>query len=84
MTAVPGVIAAIQSLIVDRLELELEPAALDPQLDLVDQIGLDSSATVDVMYGLEDHFDLEITPEDVTEDHFRSIASMAEYIAGRL
>jgi acyl carrier protein len=74
----------IRDLVVDRLELDLEPAAIDPASDLKDDLGLDSAALLEVVVSLEEAFGIAVDVEDVTEDNFRSVAAIAAYVERRL
>jgi acyl carrier protein len=73
----------IRSLVVERLELELDAAALDPASDLKDDVGLDSAALLEVVVSLEEAFGIAVGVEDVTEDNFRSVAAIAAFIERR-
>jgi acyl carrier protein len=73
----------IRSLVVERLELALDAAALDPASDLKDDVGLDSAALLEVVVSLEEAFGIAVGVEDVTEDNFRSVAAIAAFIERR-
>jgi acyl carrier protein len=73
----------IRDLVVERLELELEPAAIDPASDLKEDVGLDSAALLEVVVALEEAFGIAVGVEDVTEDNFRSVAAIASFVERR-
>lgn len=70
----------IRTLIVDCLELSLDPSELSPDADLQVDVGLDSAALLDLVSGIEERFGFEVDVEDVTEENFRSVAHLARYV----
>ncbi|HEU0297876.1 MAG TPA: acyl carrier protein [Longimicrobium sp.] len=62
-----------------RDSLFLEPAAADT--DLVDAGLIDSAAFMRLFLLLEDEFDIRIGAEDLALDHFRSVQTMASFVA---
>ena len=75
----------VAAIIIERLELEgLTPATLDPDAVLFAPpegggLGLDSIASLEIIAGLADAFDLPF--DDVGRDDFISVRSLAAYIA---
>ena len=45
---------------------------------------LDSLALMRLVMHLEDTYDVEIPPHDITLENFASLAAMSEYLSGRL
>lgn len=71
----------IRRLIIDRLELDVAPAELSLSGHLRDDLGLDSAALLEVVAVLEEAFGVEVDLEDVTVENFRSIRTLAHYVA---
>jgi len=74
---------AIRRIIIERLELEIEPSELEPTSDLKRDVGLDSAALLEVVAGLEEVFGFEVDIADVTEENFRNLAGLARYVESR-
>lgn len=70
----------IRSLIIECLELNLEPTELADEADLQEDVGLDSAALLELVSGLEEAFGFEVDVEDVTEENFRSVAGLARFV----
>ena len=58
--------------------LHIQPP--DPDLDLIDNSTVDSVTFVELIAALEQEFSMRIPLDAVDLDHFRSIASIAEFI----
>ncbi len=71
----------IKQLVVDCLELDQDPSELNEDSTLIDDLGLDSAALLEVVAGIEEAFEIEIHTEEITEDRFRSINSLARFVA---
>ena len=76
--------ARIRTLFIDRLELPLDPADLDPGAALMEEVGLDSAAILEVVAEIEEEFGIEIDTDEVSEDNFQSIESLARFVATKL
>jgi acyl carrier protein len=70
----------IRKILADHARLSADPATLDEHADLY-AAGMTSHASVQVMLGLEDEFDVEFPDALLKRSVFESIASMAEAIA---
>jgi len=73
----------IREMIVDRLFLDIAPAAIGDGDDLMRQHGLDSVNLFEVAMGLEEEFGVAMADEDFTTDVFASVASIAEFVQDR-
>jgi acyl carrier protein len=72
---------AIRDVLASYAKLPVDIAAVGYQADLY-QIGLTSHASVNVMLGLEDAFDVEFPDALLRKDTFKSIASIADALSG--
>ena len=73
----------VKTILIQALELNIDPDDLDLDIPLY-EIGLDSVSTLSVVVGLEDVFGIEVADEELTEDLFRSIKSLSQYIDNKL
>ncbi len=69
--------AEIASLLLEHLNLEV-PSVHE---DLIETGLLDSLKIVELLVELEQHFGMEIPLKDMEIHHFRSVASMASFVA---
>jgi acyl carrier protein len=77
-----GIIEYIrQSLIV---ALGREITGLHETTMLFEDLGLESLGTLELLLGLEDTLGIEVAPEDLEMDVFRTVGSLADYVAGHL
>ena len=47
---------------------------------LVEDLQMDSTAVLELLMALEDHLDLEVDPEQLQMDDFRTIGTLADYV----
>ena len=74
-----GLKRELAALFAQRLEVEV-PAA---EADLFATGILDSLRFVELLAALEERFSIHVTLEDIEIDDFRSLARVAEFVAGR-
>ncbi|WEG09178.1 acyl carrier protein [Microbacterium horticulturae] len=67
----------IRKVLADQARLPVDVGSIDVDADLY-TLGLTSHASVNVMLGLEDAFDVEFPDALLRKDTFRSIAVIAE------
>ncbi|MFC5719510.1 phosphopantetheine-binding protein [Streptomyces gamaensis] len=72
----------LRKVLVDSLELELEPADI-PETGLVNALGLDSINTIEFLIWVESEFDIEIADEDLSIKLIDDLGRLAAYVAGR-
>ena len=78
------VVREITQVLVNQLELQIDPSKLDPDSELIDDLGLDSAAILDLVVGLEEAFKIDLDIAGSTADDFRSIRGLARYVESRL
>ena len=76
--------SAIRRILVESLELSLDPSELAPATDLRDDLGLDSAALLELVLAIEAEFGLEIDIEEITEANFRTIAAISRFVHSRI
>lgn len=73
----------VAEIMIDELKLEdVTPETFDPDLDLVDEIGIDSMDLATVALVLQDEYGIRIDEDDYTK--LTTIRLIAEYIEKRL
>ena len=77
-------VAEVTRILLERLELQLDPGEIRPDSWLVDDIGLDSAAILDLVIGLEESFGIDLDIAGSEPDDFRSVRSLARYVESRL
>ena len=71
----------IKQTIVRALNLEIEPEEIgDSDVLFGGEMGLNSMAMVELVVGIEDEFDLEISDEDLSAEVFKSVQTIEDYI----
>lgn len=75
-------ITRIAEIIIDELKLEdVTPATFDPDLDLVDEVGIDSMDLATIALVIRDEFGIRIDEDDYPK--LTTIRIIAEYVADK-
>jgi len=73
----------IGSIIIEELKIEdLTPEGFNADLDLVDEMGIDSMDLATIALVIRDEFDIEIDEDDYAE--LTTLGKIAEYVKVRL
>ena len=71
----------IKRMIVERLDLKIEPEDIeDEEMLFGGGLGLDSVATLEIVVGLEEEFGIEVLDEELRVELFDSVRSLADYV----
>ena len=71
----------VKQVIIRTLSLEVTPEEIDDEDALFGGgLGLSSMATIELIVGLEEEFDLEVPDEDLRVELFESVKTMADYV----
>ena len=62
--------------------LKRNPATIEPDHHLRDDLGLDSMAVIELLYKIEETFDLQIPDQDLVG--LSTVGAVAEYVERRL
>ncbi len=82
MAAGDELIGRVKRLIVERLRLEMDPAAIEDEAPLFGAgLGLDSIDALELVVGLEQEFGIRIPDQDVGKKVFASVRAIAQYVA---
>jgi acyl carrier protein len=74
-----AIIIRIAEIVIDELKLQdITPEAFDPDLDLVDELGIDSMDLATVVLVLQDEYNIAIDEDDYPK--LRNIRLIADYI----
>ena len=73
----------IAEIMIDELKLEdVTPETFDPEIDLVDEVGIDSMDLATVALVLQDEYGIRIDEDDYTT--LTTLNRIAEYVRGKL
>ncbi|MFO8032952.1 MAG: phosphopantetheine-binding protein [Desulfohalobiaceae bacterium] len=76
------IMEGVARIIIQELKLEdVTPQTFDPDLDLVDEVGIDSMDLATVALVLQDEYSIRIDENDYPK--LRNIRLIAEYVAAR-
>lgn len=71
----------VKQVIIRTLSLEVTPEEIDDEDALFGGgLGLNSMATIELIVGLEEAFDLEVPDEDLRVELFESVKTMTAYV----
>ncbi len=74
----------IKSLIVDRLNLDVDPGSIDDTQPLFGEgLGLDSIDALELVLALEQEFGVKIEDEDVALEAMTSVDGLAEFLVAQ-
>ncbi len=77
------IVVHIAKIMIDELKLEdVTPETFDPEIDLVDEVGIDSMDLATVALVLQDEYGIRIDEDDYTK--LTTINRIAEYVRGKL
>ena len=71
----------VKQVIIRMLSLEVDADEIDDEDELFGGgLGLNSMATIEIIVGLEEEFDIEVPDEDLRVELFDSVQTMADYV----
>ena len=77
------IVLKVAEVLIDELKLEdVTPATFDPEIDLVDEIGIDSMDLATVALVLQDHYGIRFDEDDYPT--LTTVRKIAVYIGERL
>ncbi|MGN0984515.1 MAG: acyl carrier protein [Gemmiger sp.] len=63
-------------------QLDIEPAKITPESDIINEFGADSLDVIDMITTLSDEFGVEIPDEDI--ENFHTVGDVVAYVEERL
>jgi acyl carrier protein len=83
MTPMADITLRVASVLIDELKLEdVTPETFAPDMDLVDEVGIDSMDLATVALVLQDHYGIRFDEDDYPK--LTTVRKIAAYIAERL
>ena len=80
---VDSIIVRIAEIMINELKLEdVTPESFDPDIDLVDEVGIDSMDLATVALVLRDEYSVRIDEDDYPK--LTNIRLIAEYLSGKM
>ena len=73
----------LKAMIVERLFLDVEPAAIDDDENLMENYDIDSVNLFEIVVGLEESFEISFEDEDFSVDLFANVDSLAEFVEAK-
>jgi acyl carrier protein len=83
MPADEGLKPQLRQMIVDRLFLDVDPAGIADDADLMQDYNLDSVNLFEIVVGLEEEFGLSLEDTDFCLETFASVRSIADFVASK-
>ncbi len=78
-----SIILKVAKIMIDELKLEdVAPETFDPDLDLIDEVGIDSMDLATVALVLQDEYGIRIDEDDYPA--LSTVRKIAEYVKGKL
>ena len=85
MSDVAGIRRRVKEVIVKALDLRVDPEEIpDDEVIFGGGMGADSTAALEIVFGVEEAFDIEVDDEELRVDLFDSVSSLTAYIKRRL
>jgi len=82
-TDTKAIVIHVAQIMIDELKLEdVTPETFDPDIDLIDEVGIDSMDLATVALVLQDKYGIKIDEDDYPK--MTSVRFIAEYIEGTL
>jgi acyl carrier protein len=78
-TAIHSLQGELTALFADKLQIDVP----SPDTDLLTTGRLDSASMVELLLELEKRFDIKLEMEELEVDHFRSLTTIADFIAAQ-
>lgn len=78
----PRILEAMYTLLPRVLRREVP--GVSEQTTLMEDLGLTSSTTLELLLELEESLEIQINVEDIAEDDVTKLGALADYIAGHL
>lgn len=77
------IVVEVEKVVKDKIKKYMDETELKNDSSLVDY-GIDSILLIEIVIGLESEFDIVIDDDDLQENIFKSINTIAEYITNKM
>lgn len=71
-------------LLLPRVLKQELPQPVSPDAALMEDLGLTSGTTLELILELEDHLDIQVDIEEISPDDLRSVTDLAAYVAAHV
>lgn len=75
---------ALKEMIVERLFLSIEPAAIGSEDNLMESFEIDSVRLLEIVVGLEEIFDISLEDDEFSIERFESVKAIADLVREKL
>lgn len=75
---------ALKEMIVERLFLSVEPAAIGSEDNLMESFEIDSVRLLEIVVGLEEIFDISLEDDEFSIERFESVKAIADLVREKL
>jgi len=80
---ISGIIIRVAEIFIDELKLEdVTPETFDPEIDLIDEVGIDSMDLATIALVLQDEYGISIDEDDYPK--LNNIRLIAQYVQERM
>ena len=76
------IVDTVCGLLPDILKREVEGAGEDTTL--MEDLGMSSTGALEIVLLLEENLEVEISVEDLGREHFQTVGTLADYVAGNV
>ena len=70
----------VKKILIDKLNLD--SAKIGPDSHLINDLGLDSFGSIEIVFELEEKFDLKIPDQDIAQA--KTVKDITDYLSGRI
>ncbi len=71
----------LKEMIVERLFLDVDPAQIGDDEDLMESYEIDSVNLFEIVVGMEEQFEISFEDDDFSVDLFATVSSLADFVA---
>ena len=84
MTDEKSIEQTIKEIMVERLFLKMKPEELADDVQLMQELGVDSVSVFEIVVGLEEVYGISFDDDEFQIETFRTPKSIADYVRGKL
>ncbi|HEV2861256.1 MAG TPA: phosphopantetheine-binding protein [Pyrinomonadaceae bacterium] len=77
------ILAKLKELVVEVTQLKVAPETISDTANLFNDCGLDSTSVVDLVVGLEQHFDVTVEDDELDVKLFQDLSKLAEFVEAK-
>jgi acyl carrier protein len=77
------ILTKLKELVIEVTQLKIAPEAISDTANLFNDCGLDSTSVVDLVVGLEQHFDITVDDDELDVKLFQDLSKLAEFVEAK-